>query len=250
VRTEIYDALKRVLAEERPAALATVVAGPGLGEQMLLARGQELGSLGASNLDDAVRAWAADLLAGQRSERRSFDRAAGPAEVFLEVHPPPPQLILVGAVHTAIPLVAFARTLGYRTIVVDPRGAFATPERFAHADRLLREWPDEAFARLRLDEATALAVLSHDLKLDLPALRLALKSPLFYVGALGSRKTHRKRVAALKEEGFGDQELARIHAPIGLPLGGRSPEEIALAVIAEVVAARYGQALVRREGPP
>ena len=223
-------------------AVATLVAGQALGEQMLLGPGGDsLGSLGSTSLDAAVRAWAKEQLAAQRSERRTFDAEAGPVEVFLEVHPPPPQLVLVGAVHTAIPLVSFARTLGYRTYVVDPRGAFATPERFAHADRLFREWPDEAFAQVRLNESTAVAVLSHDLKLDLPALRLALASPASYIGALGSKKTHGKRVAALKEEGFTDAELARIHAPIGLPLGGRSPEEIALSVIAEIVGARYGQ---------
>jgi xanthine dehydrogenase accessory factor len=244
VRAEIFEGLKSALAEERLSALATIVAGPGTGaEMLLLPAGEPLGSLGSPGLDASVREWAADLLAAQRTERRSFDTAAGAVEVFVEVYPPPPQLVVVGAVHTAIPLVHFARTLGYRTVVVDPRGAFATPERFAHADLLLREWPDEAFGRVRLHESTAVAVLSHDLKLDLPALRLALRSPAFYVGALGSRKTHGKRVAALREEGFGDAELGRVRAPIGLPLGGRSPEEIALAVIAEIVAARHGAAL-------
>ena len=148
--------------------------------------------------------------------------------------------MIVGAVHAAIPLITFAATLGFRTFVVDPRTAFATPERFAHADRLIAEWPDRAFAEIALNEATYVALLSHDLKLDLPALRLTLRSAVRYIGALGSKKTQAKRVAALVEEGFTDAEIARIHSPIGLDLGGRRPEEIAVSIIAEIVAVSHG----------
>jgi xanthine dehydrogenase accessory factor len=169
------------------------------------------------------------------------------SEGFLDLLPPPKKLVLVGAVHAAIPLVTLARALGFETIVVDPRGAFATPERFAHADRLLRAWPEEAFAELELDESTAVALLSHDLKLDLPALRLALARPVRYVGALGSKKTHAKRVVAMREAGLGEEAIARLRAPIGLDLGGRSPEEIALAVLAEIVAVWNGSPLAVRE---
>lgn len=242
MRAEIYEQLKESLAAERLVALATVVAGPGLGEQLLLwPDGRRLGSLGEGGLDGEVAAWAAERLAAQRNDRASFAVGGESAEVFLDVHPPPPQLILVGAVHTAIPLITFARALGFRTLVVDPRGAFATPERFAAADRLIREWPQEALPKLNLNESTYVALLSHDLKIDLPALRIALRSPVRYVGALGSTRTHAKRVAALEEEGFSEEELGRIHAPIGLDLGGRRPEEIAVSIIAEIVAVAHGK---------
>lgn len=242
MKAEIYSALTSALAEERLVALATVVAGPGLGGQLLLwPDGRRLGSLGDAAPADAVVSWGAERLADHRNERRTFGTGEAASEVFVEVHPPPPQLILVGAVHTAIPLITFANTLGYRTIVVDPRGAFATPERFAHADRLVREWPEEAFARLSLNESTAVALLSHDLKIDLPALRIVLRRPVRYIGALGSSRTHAKRAAALAEEGFSEAEIGRIHAPIGLDLGGRRPEEIAVSVIAEIVAVTHGR---------
>jgi xanthine dehydrogenase accessory factor len=137
-----------------------------------------------------------------------------------------------------VALAHLARTLGYETVVVDPRPAFASAERFGHAGRVVSAWPDEALAALPLDEHTAVAVLTHDPKLDDPALRVALPSAAFYVGALGSRATQAKRRARLLEAGVGEAPLARLHAPIGLDLGGRSPEEIALAVMAEIVSVR------------
>ncbi len=243
MRADVYSELSRALAEERLVVLATVVAGPGTGEQVLLApAGPLAGGLTSEALAAAVFEAAAGPLASFRSERRTFD-GAEPVEVFFEVHAPRPQLVIVGAVHAAIPLITFAATLGYRTFVVDPRTAFATPERFAHADRLIAEWPDQALAGIALNEATYVVLLSHDLKLDLPALRLALRSPVRYIGALGSKKTHGKRVAALREEGFGEEEIGRIHAPVGLPLGGRRPEEIAVSIIAEMVAVTHGAKL-------
>lgn len=242
MRHDVYRELTKALAEERLVAVATVVAGPGTGEQVLLApSGPLAGGLTSEPLAAAVSEAATGALAGFRSERRGFEVAGETAEVFFEVHPPRPQLVIVGAVHTAIPLITFAATLGFRTLVVDPRTAFATPERFAHADRLIPEWPDQAFASIALNEATYVTLLSHDLKLDLPALRLTLRSPVRYIGALGSKKTHAKRVAALRDEGFTDDEIARIHAPIGLPLGGRRPEEIAVSIIAEMVAVSHGK---------
>jgi len=243
MRADVFEQLTRALAEERLVTLATVVAGPGTGEQLLLApAGRLAGGLSSQPLFEAVAAAAGDAMAALRSVRRSFEIAGESVEVFFEVHAPRPQLVIVGAVHTAIPLITFAATLGFRTLVVDPRTAFATAERFAHADRLIAEWPDRAFAEIALNEATCVALLSHDLKLDLPALRLTLRSPVRYIGALGSKKTHAKRVAALREEGFTDAEIARIHSPIGLDLGGRRPEEIAVSIIAEIVAVSHGGA--------
>ena len=144
----------------------------------------------------------------------------------------------MGGVHIAIPLVAIAKTLGYRTVVVDPREAFVSAERFPDVDRLVSAWPDRALGEIGIDSATAVAVLTHDPKLDDPALAAALRSPAFYVGALGSRRTQEKRRQRLLEAGLDEEALARLHAPIGLPIGGRSPGEIALSIMAQVVAAR------------
>ena len=155
----------------------------------------------------------------------------------------PQRLIIVGAVHIGISLVRFANELGYETFVIDPRPVFATPERFGHADHLLAAWPQEALPDLHPDPGTSIAVISHDDKLDIPALKLALQSDARYIGALGSRKTMARRAVILREAGFSEEDLARIHNPIGLDLGGRTPEEIALAIMAEVVATRYGKHL-------
>jgi xanthine dehydrogenase accessory factor len=242
VRTEIYRRLKRCLAEERLAALATVIEGPGAGSQLLLEPGGEtIGELGSEALEAAAREAAEAVLRSFGTERRSVETERGKVELFVEAHAPAPKLVLVGAVHTAVHLVTFAKELGYRTFVVDPRSVFASPERFGHADELLREWPQEALPKIGLTEATCLAVLSHDEKFDVPALALALRSPARYLGALGSKKTHARRLGTLRSEGFTDEELARIHAPIGLDLGGRRPEEIALAVMAEIVAVGHGR---------
>jgi xanthine dehydrogenase accessory factor len=134
--------------------------------------------------------------------------------------------------------VSLANTLGFRTVVVDPRESFGNRKRFPHAFEIVSEWPDAALARIGINGSTAIAVLTHDPKLDDPALLAALRSPAFYVGALGSRRTQEKRHARLREAGLDEEALSRLYAPIGLPLGGRSPEEIALSVMAQIVAAR------------
>ncbi len=156
---------------------------------------------------------------------------------FARAYVPSPRLLIVGAVHIAQALAGMAATAGYEVTVIDPRGAFASPERFPGVT-LCDEWPDEALARLGLDAATALVALSHDPKLDDPALALALPSKLFYIGALGSRRTHEKRVQRLTEAGLGEY-IDRIHSPIGLDLGGRAPAEIAVAILAEIIRVRY-----------
>ena len=147
----------------------------------------------------------------------------------------------MGAVHIAAALVTYAHTLGFYTIVIDPRTAFVTSERFPHADELIPRWPDVVFAEAVLDENACVVVLTHDEKIDNPALAMALRSPARYIGALGSRRTHAKRVAALKALGLEDAQIARIHAPVGLDIGARRPEEIALAIMAEIVAVMNGK---------
>lgn len=235
----IYEAIRAALMEQQPFAMVSVVAGPAdqLGA-MLVARddGAVVGTLGEYH-SLAVEAARATLLAGQSRRQKLTDAV----EIFIEVTLPPPTLIIVGGVHIAIALTALAKTLGYRTIVVDPRTAFGNEARFAHADQLIQAWPDEALAQIPLTRGTAIAMLTHDPKLDDPALKLALPSPAFYVGALGSPTTQSKRRTRLLAEGLTEAQVNRLYGPIGLDLGARSPEEIALAVMAQVVAARNGR---------
>ncbi len=241
MQDEIFRALKRCLDDERLAVLVTVVTGPGTGRQLLFGPGDlEVGDLGGPGLNRRARDIAEEAKTSFRSGRATLESDGSGIDVFVDVHPPRPQLVIVGAVHVAIPLVDFASTLGFQTIVVDPRSAFATHERFPHADRLVPAWPAEAFREVNLNEGSYLAVLSHDLKIDLPAIEIALRSPVRYIGALGSKKTHAKRVAALEKNGFSKQETARIHSPIGFDLGGRRAEEIAVSIMAEVIAVSHG----------
>ena len=159
---------------------------------------------------------------------------------FIEAFPRQPRLVVVGAVQVAIPLAALARTMGYATVVVDGRPAFASAERFPEVDRLIVGWPDEVADEIGLGPDDAVAVLSHDVKFDEPAIVTALQRGCRYVGAVGSRKTQADRRERLRAAGLSEAELARLRGPIGLDLGGREPAEMALAIMAEVVAARYG----------
>lgn len=241
--TELYPLFAAAVQAGQLVALATVIDGEGVGNKLLVwPAGRCEGSLGSTEVDDQVRQRAMGLLAAQRTERFSIPTATGICEVFVEVHAPAPKLIIVGAVHIAIPLVTFAKALGYATLVLDARDAFATPERFAHADQLIVEWPADILPTLGIDESTFVVVLTHDEKIDNPTLAVALRSPARYIGALGSKKTHARRVAALQAAGITAAELARLHAPIGLQLGARRPEEIAVSIIAEMVAVANGNA--------
>ncbi len=160
---------------------------------------------------------------------------------FLNVYLPPPRIVVIGAVHISQALYPMARIAGFDLTIIDPRTAFATAERFAGAD-LVADWPEDALKARPLDGYTALAALTHDPKIDDYPIAMALESGCFYVGALGSRKTHGKRVERLKAEGFGDGEIARISAPIGLDIGAATPGEIAVAILADII-----QAFRRRE---
>jgi xanthine dehydrogenase accessory factor len=236
----LFAAVSAALAEERPFATLTLVSAPAdlLGQELLLRDdGAVTGQIGGGLNEAALAAARAALQAGA-SQRLTL---AEGAEAFVEVCLPSPTLVVVGGVHIAIALAALAKTLGYRTIVVDPRKAFGTEARFPHVDQLVQQWPDEALARIGLTRSTAVAMLTHDPKLDDPALKIALPSPAFYVGALGSRNTQVKRRQRLLADGLTEAQLSRLRGPIGLDLGGRTPEEMALAVMAEIVAARNGR---------
>jgi xanthine dehydrogenase accessory factor len=158
------------------------------------------------------------------------------AAYFLTVQVPPVRLVMIGAVHISQALAPVARIAGLDPVVIDPRTAFASPERFPDTP-VIAQWPDEALEERPLDRYTAICLLTHDPKIDDRALTRALKAECFYIGALGSRKTHAKRLERMKAEGFGDEALARIHAPIGLDIGAVSPAEIAVSIAGEIVAA-------------
>jgi len=194
------------------------------------------GSAGAPEVDATIAAAAIDAL--NRGTSRTIE--VGERSFFVEAFPARPRLVVVGAVEVARALVRIARELGYETIVVDGRASFATEARFPDVDRLIVGWPDEVADEIGLGPADAVAVLTHDVKFDEPAIVEALRRGCRYVGAVGSRKTQGDRRARLLDAGVTPEELARLRGPIGLDLGGRSPAETALAIMSEVVAARYG----------
>ena len=218
-------------------ALVTVLRGPGAGARLLVrADGSAEGSLGP--LTDAALRHADELMWAERSEAR----AEGDALLFVDVTFPAPRLIIFGAVDFAAGLVRLTRDIGWRPYVVDPRSRFATRERFPEAEDIIVAWPEEAFRRLGgIDRATAIAVLTHDPKLDDAALSVALRSEAAYVGAMGSRRAQAARGERLLAAGLTDEDLERLAAPIGLDLGATSSEETALSILAEVVAVRHGR---------
>jgi len=194
------------------------------------------GTLGSGALDAALIDQARDALT--RGTSRTIE--LGGRSLFVEAFPVRPRLVVVGAVQAAMSLVAFARELGWATVVVDGRASFATPERFPDVDRLVVGWPDEVADEIGLGPNDAVAVLTHDVKFDEPAIIEALRRGCRYVGAVGSRKTQADRRARLLAAGVGEEELARLRGPIGLDLAGRAPAETALAIMSEIVATRYG----------
>ncbi len=223
MKRAILDALIAARGGRRPAVLVTHLPS---GAQTLAESGAVSG-----DLPPEVAAAAAESLRDARC--RTLDGW------FIHAFAPTPRLVIVGAVHIAQALAPMARQTGYAVTVVDPRAAFATPERLPGV-MLRHDWPDEALAEIGLDRGTAVVFLTHDPKIDDPGLHRALRSDVFYIGALGSRRTHAKRVARLGDAGFTEAEIARIRAPIGLAIGAVSPAEIAVSILAEITAARRG----------
>jgi xanthine dehydrogenase accessory factor len=179
----------------------------------------------------------AELISGSP---RGAELAHREGDWFVEPFQRPAHLVIVGAIHIAIPLHRLAKLMGYRVTVVDARAKFATKERFPDADELVVAWPDEALGNINLDRSTYVVILTHDPKFDLPALRSVLGKEVGYVGAIGSRKTNANRFDALRAEGFTEEQLGRVHGPIGLDLGSRGAEETALGILAEITAVRFG----------
>jgi xanthine dehydrogenase accessory factor len=217
------------------AAEVTLLEGANPGAKMVVEPdGHRTGSLGAPELDDEAARVAGELLWSDASERQDH--------LFIDVVAPPPRLILFGAVDIAAPLCTLAKAAGWRPYVVDPRGRFATVDRFPDAEEVISSWPDEAFERLGgIDPATSIVVLTHDPKLDDAALTVALRSPARFVGAMGSRRAQEARRERLLAAGLDEDELERLSAPVGLDLGAIGKEETALSILSEVVAARHGR---------
>lgn len=240
--SSIHEALLKAIEQERGALLATQLGGERPGAKLLVYDdGQQAGQLQPAGLNEQVLADARELLPSGQAETRSYQVGEDSVEVYLESHLPPRRMVIVGAVHTAVHLVTFAKELDCRTTVVDPRELFATRERFPHADELLIGWPDEVLPDLNLGPQTDIVMLAHDPKFEDPAMEVALNSRAGYIGAMGSRKTSQERNERLKARGFTDEQIARIHGPIGLNLGGRTPPEVAISIIAEIVAVRRGK---------
>lgn len=226
MKWSLFERLRAAIGSERSASVVTRLAD---GAQCLFDGTHWTGDLA---LDDAQRDVARRMLIADRSGLLTES-----ADLFVRSYARPPRLIVIGAAHISQFLAPMATLAGFEVVIVDPRRAFATPERFEGV-KLVHSWPDEALAELKLDATSAVVTLTHDPKLDDPALIAALRSPAFYVGALGSRRTHAKRVARLTEAGLADA-IGRIHAPVGLDLGGRAPREIAVSILAQVLQVRY-----------
>jgi xanthine dehydrogenase accessory factor len=240
VRPEVLAAARR----ESGSVVATVIGGAApIGSGLVVEESgarTRLGELPAA-LEAPISERAGGALGGLVSQVATIAGEQGEVEIFLEVFPRRPTLLIFGGVHIATALVRMAQPLGFRTVVADGRESFLTRERFPNADELVLGWPEEVFRRVGLDTATCVCILTHDPKFDEPALELALRSPACYIGAIGSKKTQAHRRERLHAAGFSEAEIARLHGPIGLDLGGRNPAEIALAILAEITAVRYGR---------
>ncbi|HEX4570086.1 MAG TPA: XdhC family protein [Dongiaceae bacterium] len=226
--------LERLLAErtaKHPVALVTEIPG---GVQALVSEASTEGEL---SLDEAALAEIRPMLRRDKSGMIEV----GSRRLFVQSNSPPPRLLIVGAVHIAQALAPMASLAGYGVTVIDPRRAFATDSRFPGIE-MRGEWPDEAMAGLAPDRRTAVVTLTHDPKLDDPALQTALRSPAFYIGALGSKKTHAARQGRLARAGFSPEEIARINGPVGLSIGALSPAEIAVSILAQITAVRRAAA--------
>ncbi|HEV3310620.1 MAG TPA: XdhC/CoxI family protein [Chloroflexota bacterium] len=239
----LYDSIRDRIAREEAFVVATVIAGPeGVGRKVIIhSDGRVEGDLGMTGQESAIIESALACLARELSDTASFEVDRQRYEVFFDSFVPPPKLVIVGAVETAQALTRFAKQLGYRVIVTDARAAFVTPERFPEADELLKGWPQDVLPGIRFDDSTYVVLLSHDPKFDEPTLRHILPLAVKYIGAIGSRRTQQQRRERLLAEGFDAVTVDAIHGPIGLDLGGRSAEETAISILAEVTAVRHGK---------
>jgi xanthine dehydrogenase accessory factor len=221
-----------------PAVVVTVVRGDNPGARLLWTSAGVEGTLGSTERDDIARGLASQSLA---EGRPGLQRLVEGVDVFVDVYTLPPLMVIIGAVHVAQALVPFAERLGFRIVVADARSTLATRERFPTVDDLLVAWPDDAYARLPISPTSAIVILTHDPKFDEPAILGALQTSAGYIGAVGSRKTNEDRRRRLLDAGVSEADLRRLHGPIGLNIGGSSPEEMAISILAEIIAVRNGR---------
>lgn len=241
---QIYAELNRAIREKDAVVLLTQTDGPNPGAKLLASDDQVIGTLGDASLDEVAVREALDMLQHGAIATRKWGpqgQEGDDVEVFVQSFAPPPLMYVFGAVNLASAVVRIGKFLGYRVTVCDARKVFATEERFPEADEIVVQWPNEFLESAKVDRRTAICILTHDPKFDIPLLQVALNSKAGYIGAMGSRRTHAKRVDNLREVGVTDEELDRIQAPLGLDIGAKQPEEVAVAVAAQIIANRYGR---------
>lgn len=237
---DLYDRVRAAAEVYEPAAIVTIVAGHGIGRKMAIIGDEIQGSIG-SDVDTSVVDHAHELFDLQRSETVTTSTPTGDIDLFYDVYPAPPTLIIFGAVHVAQALTRLAKMLGFRVLVNDARAMLATEERFPDADDVLVAWPDQALPTYIINRNTYIAILTHDPKFDEPALIGSLETRARYIGAVGSRKTSRERKDRLRAAGVSDDSIGRIRGPVGLDIGANTPEEMAVSIMAEIIAVRKGR---------
>jgi xanthine dehydrogenase accessory factor len=227
--TTVYSFRRDLVLQNQLGASVTVINGPNLGLTIVVGEGSHI-------VGELIPNFSASAIGlAKFAQRPQRVQLTDTHTVFVDILQPAPTLLLVGGVQIAQALAQMAQTVGYRTIVIDPRRAFGSEARFPYVDQLIQEWPEKALAQVELNSETAVALLTHDPKIDDAALKVVLNSSVFYIGALGSRGTHAKRQERLRKMGFDEAAISRIHGPVGLDIGARSPEEIALSIMAEIV---------------
>ena len=235
--TDLNQAIQSLLDAEVFGSVVTIVDGPNTGDKAVIDADGEV--VAGSLPDDVAGDITEDALTLMGHEQhRSLDY--GPHSAFIETLAPPPDLLIFGAVHIGQALASFGSQMGYRVTVVDSRAPFVTAERFPAADKLLVGWPRDLMDQLTFDRRTWVVVLSHDPRHETPPLEAALRADTRYIGAMGSRRTHDMRVQRLQGLGFGDDDIARIHSPVGLDIGAETPQEVAVSILAEMTMVRYG----------
>jgi xanthine dehydrogenase accessory factor len=242
---ELYSALTGAIRNETPVAVLTEVQGPNPGAKMLVFEDSVEGSLKDSSLDNAASKEARFMLERGATAVRHWgpqgEEASEEVEVFIQSFATAPEMFVFGAVNLAAAVVNIGKFLGYRVTLCDARRVFATKERFPEADEIVVQWPDEFLKERGANRRTAICILTHDVKFDIPLLQIALQTPAAYIGAMGSRRTHAKRQQALKEEGVTEEAIERIQAPLGLDIGAASPEEVAVAIAGQIIALKNGR---------
>jgi len=253
---ELLEIIGKIEAEEAISVVTVVAGGDQVGSHIAIGRDCVIGSLGSTRLDAAVHDDVLGMLEAGQSGFLKYghdgERLLADIELFVSTYSSPPRMLVFGAIDFASSVARVGKLLGFRVTVCDARPLFATKKRFPDADEIVVDWPHRYFETQTIDQRAVICVLTHDPKFDVPLLKLALRSPASYVGAMGSRRTHQDRLERLRAEGLSQEEVSKLHSPIGLDLGARTPEETAISIAAEIVAHRWGgstRSLSISEGP-